>query len=317
MNKEEQKIMGGFVKEAIGDFRPHLKESTINSYWANLRKLAKVNNEDTFDFLKDIERVKNSVKDLHYTSQRNTYTAVSTFLLAININGDLDEYIAEYDKMRDALNDRYVEEQKTGVISDKQSPNFITINELEDFTTKLKREVSHEERRGDTNIRMVSLLFEILTRYPLRNDLAGMILTSESKAKKLTDDDKKNANYLVKKGDDFVIIDNIYKTSKKYGEKHIDLTDVNLNKMIRSFIRINKVKVGEVMFPITTNYLSQLLIKYSQKYIQKNISTTMIRKIVSSDKFLEQKEKQEAHANILGHSVGTENQVYIKKQQKD
>lgn len=313
MNKEEQKIMGGFVKEAITDFRPHLKESTINSYWANLRKLAKVNNEDTFDFLKDIERVKNSVKDLHFTSQRNTYTAVSTFMLAINLNGDLDEYIAEYDKMRDALNDRYTEEQKTGIISKKQSPNFISVEELTAFTKQLKREVSYEEKKGDTNIRMVSMLFEILTRYPVRNDLAGLTLISETKEKKLTQEDKASVNYLVKTTDGFLLIDNMYKTSKKYGEKRIPITDDALNKSLRSYIRIGKFKMGEVLFPITTNYLSQLLIKYSQKYIQKNISTTMIRKIITSDKFLEQKEEQEAHANILGHSVGVENQVYIKK----
>ena len=59
--------------------------------------------------------------------------------------------------------------------------------------------------------------------------------------------------------------------------------------------------------------MSQLLIKTSHKYIGKNISTTMIRKIVSSEKFLDAKEDQIAHAAQLGHSVGTENQIYVKK----
>ena len=76
-----------------------------------------------------------------------------------------------------------------------------------------------------------------------------------------------------------------------------------------------KYKGGMDIFPVTPNYMSQLLIKTSHKYIDKNISSTMIRKIISSDKFLGAKEEQIAHAKQLGHSIQTENLIYVKKAQ--
>ena len=76
-----------------------------------------------------------------------------------------------------------------------------------------------------------------------------------------------------------------------------------------------KYKPKDNLFTVTPNYMSQLLIKYSSYYCGKSISSTMIRKIVSSDKFLESKESQKEHAHILGHSVAMENLVYVKKAQ--
>ena len=49
--------------------------------------------------------------------------------------------------------------------------------------------------------------------------------------------------------------------------------------------------------------------------MNKNISTTMLRKIVLSDKFADVKKEQEEMAEITGHSVATMNKVYVK--QKD
>jgi len=316
LTKSELDTMGQFVGEAILEYRPHLKVSTIKGYTQQMKKLLKKSGESGFEFLRDTEKVKELVQDLAYTSQRNVYASCATFLLAINIDGDLDSTIQTYELWRDELNERYQKEQDSGIISKKQEPNFITIDELHAFIKKLKRDVSFQERKhGDTNIRMISTIFQILVKYPLRNDLAGMVLVTASQEKKLSPEDKSQRNYLVKKGDNFTIVDNVYKTSKKYGENRIPIEDDDLNKVLRSYIRVQKFKSGDIIFPVTTNYLSQLLLKYSQMYIQKNISTTMVRKIVTSDKFLDHKEEQEKHAKVLGHSVGVENAIYIKKKE--
>jgi hypothetical protein len=47
----------------------------------------------------------------------------------------------------------------------------------------------------------------------------------------------------------------------------------------------------------------------------KSISTTLIRKIVVSDKFGDLKKEQEEMAEIMGHSPALQNAVYVK--QKD
>ena len=63
---------------------------------------------------------------------------------------------------------------------------------------------------------------------------------------------------------------------------------------------------------LSRNQISQLLIKYSKKYIGKSVSTTMLRKIVLSHKFGDMVKEQQAMSEVTGHSVETMNKVYIK-----
>ena len=59
--------------------------------------------------------------------------------------------------------------------------------------------------------------------------------------------------------------------------------------------------------------MSQMLLKTSKKYIGKSVSTTLMRKIVTSNEFGEMKKKQEDYSKMMGHSVGTMNKIYIKE----
>ena len=313
LSKAGLQTLAQHVGESIIEYRPHLKATTVRMYSSTISNLTKKSGKENLQYLQDPEFVKSLIKDMAYTTRRNVFATVSTFMNSINVDGDLDTYIKQYDMWRDELNEQYASEMRSGYISKKQDPNFIDMKALEAFVKKIKRETTREEKKGDGNIRMVAMLFQILLKYPLRNDLAGLTLVSAKGEKKLTQEDKMSRNYLVKDGDNFTIVDNVYKTSKHYGENRLPITDPDVAKALRSYLRMKKLRIGAVLFPITTNYLSQLLIKYSQQFIGKSISTTMIRKIVTSHKFLETKEAQEKHAKMLGHSVGVENAIYIKK----
>ena len=67
---------------------------------------------------------------------------------------------------------------------------------------------------------------------------------------------------------------------------------------------------------LSRNALSQLLLKTSQKYMGKNISTTMLRKIYLSSKYANVKEEMKKDAKIMGHSVSTQQNVYVKNDEK-
>ena len=57
-----------------------------------------------------------------------------------------------------------------------------------------------------------------------------------------------------------------------------------------------------------------MLLKTSKKYLDgKSVSTTLMRKIVVSDKFGELKKEQEKFADMMGHSTTTMDKVYIKE----
>ena len=308
------------IKASIWKLRPTLKETTVKQYIASLKKLQKNFETDNFDFLNFPESVKEQLegpqkngKTLHFTSQRNMYTAIIIYLLIWAGDPLIDDNIKIYEEWRNELNIKYEKQQESGVISDKQAPNFITRDELLSFIKLMKKDI-----KKDKQVYMVYVLFEILTRIPVRNDLAGLLLLNHSD---YSSGQSGNTNFLVKnksfhKTRGFTFVDNQYKTNKKHGTLEIPIAgDSELALILRGYMYYNDFKKNDVLFPITQNYLSQLLIKYSQQYIGKSISTTMIRKIITTDKFLDTKLEQEKHAKMLGHTVQTENMVYIKKAQ--
>ncbi|NVM20103.1 MAG: hypothetical protein HWN80_20560, partial [Candidatus Lokiarchaeota archaeon] len=69
--------------------------------------------------------------------------------------------------------------------------------------------------------------------------------------------------------------------------------------------------------PLTRIELSKTLLKYSEKYLGKKISTTLLRKIYLSSKYSKVKEDMEKDAKMMGNSIATQQAVYVKKEQED
>jgi len=70
--------------------------------------------------------------------------------------------------------------------------------------------------------------------------------------------------------------------------------------------------------PLTRTELSKVLIKYSKKYMNKSISTTLLRKSYLSSKYGNMKDEMKKDSKILGHDVATTGMaVYVKKPQEE
>jgi hypothetical protein len=309
--------------EDISKARPQLKTNTVKQYVINLNKLQKLFDTDGYDFLKDPEKVMDKLGDLHYLSKRNILNAVIVLLMALNHDKKNDDLIEEYGKIRDELNDKYSEEQKSGVISDKQSKNFSTteeifemINKMADDLKPIKKKNKDEITKKEMQLLQAYTLFNIYARMPFRNDVAGMEAIQKRDYNKLKEDEKKEKNYLVveKKGLFFVL--NKYKTSKKYEELDLPIEDKTLKKILRYYLKINgmgvlfKTSTGK---PLTRIELSKTLIKYSQKYMGKSISTTLLRKIYLSSKYGDMKKELEKDNVVMGHSKEVALNTYVKE----
>lgn len=323
------KINSENTTEAIKKVKPNLKENSIKQYEIHLKKLKNLFNTDNYDFLSEPKDVMEKIKDKHFTSQRNTLNAIIILLLALNDKGSYDKLIEDYQKIRDKFNDQYLENQQSGKISENQAKNFGELSEINDMLKRMEDEIKagklkkKENLTGkDKELLMVYTIYTFLRTYPVRLDLAGMEYITKTMYNKLSEADKKNTNYLVNEKNKLTAILNEYKTSKKYGEKKIPI-DKSVEKVLRMYIKLTGKKPGDVLFvsstgkPISRNSLTQLLMKTSKKYLNKSISTTMMRKIVLSDKFGELKKEQEKMAEITGHDVGTMNNVYIKEKDED
>ena len=279
--------------DEISKARPSLKTNTIKQYTTNLNKLKKMFDTDNYDFLKKPKDVMDKLSDLHYLSQRNILNAVIVLLMALNDDKKYDELLEEYGKLRDDLNNKYNDEQKSGVISDKQSKNFATteevfnmINEMADELKPLKKKSNDNITKKEKQLLQAYVLFNIYARMPFRNDVAGMMSINQAAYKKLSDEEKKENNYLVvpSKGNLYFVL-NKYKTSKKYEELDLKIEDKDLRKILRYYLKVNGMGVlfkTSTDKPLTRIELSKVLLKYSKKYMNKSISTTLLRKIYLS-----------------------------------
>ena len=302
------------LKDLISKARPNAKETTIKMYVSNLNKLMKIFETDDLNFLKDIDKVKNKLEDKHYTTQRNYYNSIIVYLMSKDKD---NKQIEKYNEVRDELNKKYTDQQQSGVISDKQKNNFIELDELKAMIESIRKDLNIPQLKKkdisskEYKLLQVYVILEILVRIPMRNDLSNLIKISKRDYNKLTDKQKEDNNYLVIEKTAMKFIMNDYKTSKKYKEKIIDIPK-DLEKILRMYIKKNGS--SENLFPLSRNAMSQALIKTSKKYLDKSISTTMIRKIVASELLGDVVKAEKELSNKMGTDIDTIKSVYVKKE---
>jgi hypothetical protein len=321
------KIDSDNVSEEIQKARPNVKPNTIKQYEVNLNKLQKIYDTDNYNFLSKPDDVMDKIKDLHYLSQRNMLNAIVVLLMALNHDEKYDDLLITYGDLRDELNDKYSDEQKSGVISDKQSKNFTTteeifkmINQMAEDLKPLKKKSKDEITKKEMQLLQAYVLFNIYSRMPMRNDVAGMMAINQAAYKKLSEEDKKENNYLVvpSKGNLYFVL-NQYKTAKKYKELDLPIEDANLRKILRYYLKMNGTEMGGILFktstgkPLTRTELSKVLLKYSKKYMDKSISTTLLRKIYLSSKYGDMKKELEKDNKVMGHSKAVALDTYVKE----
>ena len=312
--------------DIIKKARPNIKDNSVKMYVSNLEKLKKLFNSDNYDFLKDEKKVLDKLSNLSDNTIRNYLNAVLIYLMAVNSKGDLDDEVKVYTELRDDLNKKYEDNQASGNISEKQKANFVDINEIYKMIETMGKEIKDKKIKKkedltakDKTLLMVYIIFNIYVRLPMRNDIAGMEAISKRQYNKLSETEKKEKNFLVVEKNKMTMILNKYKTSKKYEENKIDIPK-DLEKLLRLYIRINGMGVlftTSTGNPLSRNALSQLLIKTTKKYMDKSISTTMLRKIYLSSKYSDVKDEMAKDAKVMGHSVDTQQKIYVKKNEDD
>ena len=316
------------LMEVIQKARPNAKESTIKMYTSNLNKLKKMFDTDNFDFLKQTDKVKDKLSELHFTTQRNYLSAVVIYLMAISKNEkDMkeDPLILKYAELRDDLSKIIEDNNATGIISDKQKDNFVDISEVNKMVQEMGEEIKNKKIKKkedlsskDKALLQVYTIFSIYTRLPMRNDLAGMEAINKRTYNKLSEEDKKEKNYLVVNKNNMFMVLNEFKTNTKYKSINIPI-EKDLEKLLRVYLKMNGMGVlfkSSTGKALSRNSLSKLLLKTTKQRMGKSISTTMLRKIYLSSKYGKIQEEQAKDAEIMGHSVETQNKVYIKKEQE-
>tara|TARA_R110002096_G_scaffold396635_1_gene592529 strand:- start:765 stop:1742 length:978 start_codon:yes stop_codon:yes gene_type:complete len=318
------------LKKDILKARPNLKPRSIEQYVSQLHRLqnmfdAEVYSAD-FNFLGDFDKVKNGLSEYYYLSQRNYINAIIVLLMALNID---DTLIDKYVKLRDKFNAEYNENNLTGVISDKQEPNFTTTDEIFRMLDMMKDDLKDADKtnltKKEKQLLQAFVLFSVYARMPLRNDTAGMRSITGGKFNKLSQKEKTENNFLIVGRDRMYFLLNDYKTSKNYGALDLEIKDKELKIILKNWIKVQgygSLFRTSTEKPITRIELSKIFLKYSEKYLDKKISTNLLRKIYLSSKYAvedglqDQLKNLEADNAVMGHSKGVALNDYIKKPKK-
>lgn len=328
------------LEQDILKSRPTLKKSTLDTYITLLERLQRIFKTENYEFLaKPSEFMKKKeIVDAHYLTQRNMLNAIIVLLTALNENNKYELLIKRYGEIRDKFNEKYDNQQKSGVISEKQAENFATSEEIFDMLKRMKddlKDVDNKEKATKKELQLLQAytLFSIYARMPLRNDVGGMNAILKKTYDSYTDEKKKEKNYLVVSARamnaNFTFILNDYKTNRKYGTLELPIEDKQLKAVLRRFLKVNetlyKPVVEAPLFktssgkPINRNELSKILLKYSDMYLGKKISTTLLRKIFLSSKYggeggLKEQLEEFAKDNlVMAHSKEVALNSYVKK----
>lgn len=304
---------------------PPYSEKTIESYLTNVRKLAPPNYED-MSWAKSSENVAQFLSKFKPTTQRNYYNSLLICLYASGYpkNSGLTKV---YETKRDLLNAQY--ENTRGNNSEKQQVVLQAVNRqtidkmLEKMRGNLKDRTTH----------MAYVMINIYKHHQFRNDVANMEIFFNKIYEEIDEEEKVKHNYLLlgKPPESMSFVLNQYKTSKKYGEKFIEVQHPELQDILKEWINRkvagdwNKILEGVIYLfdwatgtPLNRNDVSHLLGDTFKKYTGHSVSTTLLRKIYgeipadpnsATDKQI-QKVIDQAHTS--GHSVKTKATSYTQ-----
>ena len=333
-------IQSNNLEQDILKSRPTLKKSTLETYTTLLERLQRIFKTDNYDFLEKPSEFmkKKEIADSHYLTQRNMLNAIIVLLTALNEDNKYELLIQRYGDIRDKFNEKYDDQQKSGVISEKQAENFATSEEIFGMLDRMKDDLKGVDDKETATKKELQLLqaytlFSIYARMPMRNDVGGMNAILKKTYDSYSDEKKKEKNYLVvsarAQNANFTFILNDYKTNRKYGTLELPIEDKQLKAVLRRFLKVNetlyKPVVEAPLFKtssgkaINRNELSKILLKYSDMYLGKKISTTLLRKIFLSSKYggegglKEQLEELAKDNRVMAHSKEVALNSYVKK----
>ena len=307
----------------LNEARPNNKEATHKLYVTCIRKIYEKNKKP----FEDIELVKDKGIVLAVVSQFATSTMRNYFIACANVlrmeepTEEINNTIKFYEDSVKKYNNKYNKEQESGIISDKQEEQFsIGIEGIIDMLLKMEHNLENDKTY------LCWLVFQILTRHPLRNEVVTLKKISYANFAKLKlEAGPSGENYLVIPANIYKnplkIVSTNYKTSGTYGIKNINIEDKQLRKMIMNYIKkTGNIKDGESLFrldekDVDEKTLTNLLLYHTKSFTPNavSISTTIFVKIILSHKFADVSFEMKKAAIDRGHSISTQGKTYVKQ----
>tara|TARA_R100001509_G_scaffold20842_1_gene10852 strand:- start:383 stop:1411 length:1029 start_codon:yes stop_codon:yes gene_type:complete len=293
---------------------PELEESdyTIN----NIASL--INN---FSDLKDKLTKKIDKKPIYENNTIKSYLSALNF---IKTSPQLEKILKEDSlallyEFFGIIKDKIKKATLDNTLSKKEEQNWLSPEELDNIEKKLKKEYKEDKNKDTLQKLILVILYRGKIIRPLRNDYAGMYISNDNDGE---------GNYLFIDEEDhskkyFVLND--YKTNQHYGKKKYTIPKRSvLNKLLTDLYEfrvedgvahlLENPGIKKELTSMSKNNLTKYLQKIFKTYLNKKVSSSMLRSIYISNLDFNKlsNKKLSKIANDMNHNVKSQQTEYKK-----
>lgn len=311
----------------IRAFKPKIKDSSINSYLLNIKKISKElfnSTKPSINYFRDLESIKEYLNNINsIASKKNMITSI---LVLIKSYSDMipKETIEMYNIYHKELSSQQEENYLDNVKTDKEKNNWTT---TKDILLKIDSIMDDINTWKGSNRQLVDkyqqhLVLNLYTLLPpLRNDYAIVKVVNDIHFDENEDTINTSFNYINLATHKLFLCN--YKTNKFYGIKKIDIPHTLLeiitnweiikkkhygSKLTHDFLLLNTTNLNPMKHNTLTKYINKI-------FSPKKISSTLLRKIYISEKYpvINTFREMQNDSFVMGHNIEMARKVYSKK----
>ena len=311
------KTLDDALFKALREYKPDITDNSIKTYILNLSHLASYYDKPLSpDLFKDFKSIRDDLEELRY-SNSTLKNKVSSIIVYLRMMKSSNELVKQYTDYFDMLSGKISREHAKMDKTDKEETNWMTKEQLTEYLNKLRSELpSKPTSKSDMAKWMKYITLLIHINYPFRNELADTEIVT-----KINNNDP-NVNYFVVdiRNKKVKALIQAYKTKKTYKDINLNIMPSVANdiityyKHLTNYKKANDINNDWMLLTKNNDKMTRNDFTYFVKSIfepvGKNISTTMIRKIIVSA--LYPVEQMKALAHTMGHEISTAMEFYAK-----
>lgn len=293
----------------------NISESSLKLYLSNLKRLNGGQEIKNLNFLKDVEKIVDKIKDYKPNTRRTYIISIVSLLKQEPKQKKL------YDKYYTLLLEYNKDLKTNNVKSAKQQENWINQDEIKEIYNKMGEELKPKlEKKKLTDAEFQELLnWVVLSLYtlnpPRRNlDYQYMVIV-----KKYSDELDKMYNYLDLEKNEFHF--NNFKTKKTYQRQTVPINE-ELQLVIKEYLKFHplakQIKKKDSIVPFLVNFNgapfenTNTITRILNKIFGKKIGSSMLRNIYLTTKYSGNLESLNKDATDMGTSSNTIQNQYVK-----
>ena len=293
----------------------NISENSLKLYLSNLKRLNDGMEIKNLNFLKDVPKILDKIKDYKPNTRR-------TYLISIV------SLLKEEPKMKKLYQSYYTllmeynkELQQNNSKSVEQKENWITQDQVIEIYKKMENDIFHlsQKKKLTENEYKELLAFVVLSLYTLQPPRRNLDYQYMVIVKKYNPEMDMKFNYLDL--DNNIFYFNNYKTQKTYKTQSIPINE-ELQKVIKMYLQFHphkaEIKKKTSFVPFLVNYQGEpfesknVITRILNKIFDKKIGVSMLRNIYLTDKYSSNLKDLKDDAEAMGTSSNTAENNYIK-----